>query len=127
MFRYSFVFMVVGIISAAIYISDYFAGWLAFSVIPGWHTVLYPRMYLVSLAQAVWLCIMPLIYLSLEKRQAPLRKPAVIAHLSCCLTYYLNFDSGFKYDIISSWWSFVPLLIFVLGQLIFIFHATRML
>ena len=117
MIHYSGLFVVIAVIAFLVSLSGY-----TVSVVPGWHTTIYPPYYLISMAQLVWIALLPVFYRLLEKRKREIPREYFLIHLCTTLTIFIPLADWLAiggYYI--NWLPFIiPLVIFILGQLLFL-------
>lgn len=122
MVRYSFLFLVIALISTIEFICGF-----AVSVVPGWHTVIVPPFMIFSIILLSWLYLLSIGYFVLERKNRQPNQRMFIIHLALTLLFffYSNGDNSF-YNTPKGFLSFmVPLGLFLIGQLIFIIIFVR--
>jgi hypothetical protein len=125
MVRYSMVFLIIAIIALLVSLSNTLL--VATSVIPGWHTTIYPPFFWVSVLQLTWICLLPLFYLILEKRNRKISKKAFLIHLFCTVMVFVSADRLISYlgYYMSRIAITLPFVLFTLGQLWFPFIVLK--
>jgi len=117
MVRYSFLFLIVFIVG----LLAVFSGQVTTSVVPGWHTTIYPPWFLVSALQILWLGIASAIYFFVEKKGLAVHRKVFLLHIF--LSLFVFFDNGnvfFGNYFAAVFLATAPLILFFLGQVIFI-------
>ncbi len=122
MIRYSGLFVVIAVVALLVSLSGYTT-----SVVPGWHTEIYPPYYVVSVAQLIWIILLPVFYSLLEKRNREIPRAYFLIHLCTTLTFFIPMADWLTiggYYI--NWLPFiVPLVIFTLGQLLLLIAVFK--
>jgi hypothetical protein len=125
MVRLSFLFLVIALIATLEMFSS-----PVVSVMPGWHTTIYPPFFWLSILLLGWLYVLSGVYLFLEKKGKPISKIWVMVHLLTTLSFFLYTNGYGLIQEYSETSHIVPysLIFFGLGQIIFIgfvFSALR--
>lgn len=122
MVRYSFLFFIIFIVGLLMA----FSGQAATSVVPGWHTTIYPPWFFVSAFQFLWLGVASVIYFFLEKKGLVVSRKVFILHTFLSLLVFIDNSVGY-FDNNTAELMFVtlPLVLFLLGQVIFIIGALK--
>lgn len=127
MVRHSFLFLIIAIIALLVSFSESLVTGFATSVVPGWHTTIYPPFFVVSVLQISWICLLPLFYFMLEKRNRKISSSAFLFHLFSTLTFFVSLTgiAGFLDAYVIKMAAFLPLIIFTVGQCWFLFSALK--
>lgn len=117
MVRYSFVFLIVFIIRLIPYVLMPICS----SVVPGWHTTIYPPWFSFSVIQLVWLGVASVIYNYLERNGKVVSHKIFMIHIFLSLSIFLEngyslFDSHLK----KTFLILDPSYLFLIAQIIFI-------
>lgn len=117
MVRYSFVFLIVFIIRLIPYVLEPISS----SVVPGWHTTIYPPWFSFSVIQLVWLGVASVIYNYLERNGKVVSHKIFMIHIFLSLSIFLEngyslFDSHLKKRFLI----LDPSYLFLIAQIIFI-------
>jgi hypothetical protein len=122
MVRYSFVFFVVFLIGVFTSLS----GQYATSVIPGWHISISPPLSLISVYQILWLGLVSVLYLFLEKKGRIVNRKIFILHILFSVSMFLNNTYMLiEWYFTSRFLLIAPLILFLIGQIIFIIGALK--
>lgn len=117
MVRYSFLFFVVFLVGLLVA----FSGQVATSVVPGWHTTIYPPWFFVSAFQLFWLGVASAIYFFMEKKGLVVNRKVFVVHtFLSLLIFFDNSSAYFNNQIAEVVFVTVPFILFLLGQVIFI-------
>jgi uncharacterized membrane protein YtjA (UPF0391 family) len=122
MVRYSLLFLVIALIATIESL-----GGFSVSVIPGWHTVIVPPFMMLSILLLLWLCLLPVGYLILERKNNTLTKRPIVMHLMLTLFYFFYSNGGarYYYTPVGLLLKFMSLAFFAIGQVIFIIYFVR--
>lgn len=122
MVRYSFLFLIVfivGLLSA-------FSGQVTTSVVPGWHTTIYPPWFFVTVFQILWLGVASAIYFLIEKKGIVVHRKLFLLHIFLSLFVFLdNSYAFFNNYYVERVLVLVPFILFLLGQVIFIIGVLK--
>lgn len=122
MVRHSFVFFVVFLIGVFTSLS----GQYATSVVPGWHVSILPPLSLISVYQILWLGIVSLLYLLLEKKRRIVNRKIFALHILFSVSMFLNNTYMLiEWYFTSRFLLIAPLILFFIGQIIFIIGALK--
>ncbi|MGV3539637.1 MAG: hypothetical protein ACO1OQ_07490 [Rufibacter sp.] len=97
---------------------------LAVSVIPGWHTPIFPPFFVITSLAQLWVIILTVGYFVLDRKGQPLSKKLILFH--CLLTFPLLIYLQLPLDLLLHIYDlpetpFVPLaILFLVGQLVFL-------
>ena len=122
MVRYSLLFLVVALIATIESLRGF-----PVSVVPGWHTIIVPPYMLLSIFLLLWLYVLPIGYLILERKSIAILKRPVVMHLMLTLFYFFYSNGGVQYysTPVCLLTMTIPLAFFAIGQLIFIIYFVR--
>lgn len=122
MVKYSFVFLIVFIIGLIPFVSRPIAS----SVVPGWHTTIYPPWFFVSVIQLIWLGLVSVIYGYLEKNGKTVNRKIFMLHLFFSLSVFLeNAHTLSDSYLISRLLLLTPYILFLIAQIIFIIGILK--
>ncbi len=122
MIRYSFLFFIIFLIR----LLSAFSWGNTTSVVPGWHTTIYPPWFFVSVFHVIWLGIAAAIYFLVEKKGKTVLKKIFLLHVF--LSLFVFWDYG--YTIPGNYFTeavFIaaPTILFFLGQVVFIIGVFK--
>jgi hypothetical protein len=122
MVRYSFVFFIVFVIGLILAFSKPIAS----SVVPGWHTTIYPPFFFISVIQLIWLGVVSLIYTYLETKGIIVKRKTFMVHLLLSLTIFLEnvYVLSDSY-IFSRLLLLTPYILFLIAQIIFVLGILK--
>ena len=122
MVKYSFVFFIVFIIGLIPFVSRPIAS----SVVPGWHTTIYPPWFFVSVIQIIWLGLVSVIYVYLERNGKIVNRKIFMIHILLSLSVFLeNVNTLSDSYLISRLLLLAPYLLFLIAQIIFIIGILK--
>jgi hypothetical protein len=117
MVKYSFVFSIVLIIRLIPYVLTPISS----SVVPGWHTTIYPPWFSFSIIQLVWLGVASVIYNYLERNGKVVSHKIFMIHIFLSLSIFLdNGYSLFDPHLKTRFLILDPSFLFLIAQIIFI-------
>src|SRR5262245_52388289 len=122
MVRQSSVFLIIAIIALLYLIPGPIVATWSLSVVPGWHTTIFPPYLIGSIFQLLWIWLLPLLYFFVEKKRLVIKKYVFPLHLICTLTYFLSAGS---IDILLNTvatlvWTIIVNVLFIVGQVFFL-------
>lgn len=122
MFKYSTVFFIIAIIAVLHLVSGFAMGGTITSVVPGWHTTIFPPYTVAIFVQLLWICLLPVFYWFLQKKELILFPWVVPIHLACTLCYFISAGTILMIFTTESsfFWITAPNVVFVLGQFFFL-------
>ncbi len=124
MVRHSFVFLVVFLAGLLPYLN-----WIyATSVVPGWHTSIYPPWFGVNFFQVLWLGTAAAIYFFVERRGRVVHQWMFKTHLFLSLLAFLDntytsYGSTNEFNLLV--FIVAPFGLYILGQVIFIVGVLK--
>lgn len=122
MIKYSFLFFIAFLIG----LLSVFSGKVTTSVVPGWHTTIYPPWFFVSVFQILWLGVASAIYFLMEKRGNVVNRKVFLLHIFLSLLVFLDNSYAFFDDYyVERFLVLVPFTLFLLGQIIFIIGVLK--
>jgi hypothetical protein len=122
MIKYSFVFLILFTIG----ILSFLQPGLAFSVVPGWHTIILPPWFLASSLQILWLGVASAIYYFIEWKGKAVSQNVFRFHLFSSLFVFLDSAYAFFEDYyIGRIMIIIPYLLFLLGQFVFVIGVFK--
>jgi hypothetical protein len=122
MVRYSFVFFISFLIGLILALSKP----VAFSVVPGWHTTIYPPLFFVSVIQLLWIGVVSLIYAYIERSGKTVKHKIFMLHILLSLAMFLeNVHALFDSYMISRLLLLTPYILFLIAQIIFIISILK--
>ncbi|HTE25811.1 hypothetical protein [Flavitalea sp.] len=122
MVRFSFVFLIVFVIGTlSVLRLD-----LATSVVPGWHTVIYPPWFLASVFQILWLGVTSAIYYFIDRKGKVVNRNLFLLHIILSLFVFVDsayafFENYYAGRIVK----IAPYFLFLLGQFVFLIGILK--
>ena len=122
MFKHSTVFFIIAIIAVLHLFSGFAIGGMAVSVVPGWHTTIFPPYTIAIFVQLFWICLLPIFYWFIQRKGIYLTPWIVPVHLACTLCYFISAGTILMIFTTESslFWITASNVVFVLGQFVFL-------
>jgi len=97
----------------------------ATSVAPGWHTVILPPYFILSISILIWFYALAAIYYYLESKKYYLPRQLMLIHLFLSLCYFPYALNTVPFDLQNIWGyvGVISLILFVFGQFLFVLYV----
>jgi hypothetical protein len=117
MVRYSFLFFIIFFIGLLLA----FSGQVATSVVPGWHTTIYPPWSIIGAVQILWLGVASAIYFFLENKGLVVSRKVFVLHTFLSLLVFFDKSPAYFHSHTAEVvYVTTPFVLFLVGQVIFI-------